>query len=243
MTDEYVACAVGCTLEVDGEVYYRAADEGRLCWSCYDRILFRLDEAARIVFELRSNLLPIGAQKLTIRVAGSHEVPLPFRDDALDAADEVYSTLANWCLSHANAMGARLPDPLLRLGDREKDSRWLPASLSPQQAADQVKKVVAWLKTWAPSISYLPRDDPKVADPTETMRAYHDEVVDLIRRMRPKAGLSEPRRRVVDPSGWVCRVCGEHEGEINVPDVGPMVARCLGCHAVFPLGTERRIAA
>lgn len=243
MPDEYAACATGCTLEVDGEVYYRAADEGRLCWSCFDRILYRLDEAARIVFELRSRLLPIGAQKLTVRITGSHDVPMPFREDALDDADEVYSTLANWCLSHANAMGARLPDALSRLGDREKDSRWLRASLTPQQAADEVKKVVAWLKTWAPSIAYLPREDPKIADPSEMMRAYHEDVVDLIRRMRSKAGLSAPRPPRIDPTGWVCRECGEHEGEISVPDVGPMVARCRGCHAVFPLGTERRIAA
>lgn len=239
MSDEYQACAVGCTIEVDGELYYRAADDGRLCASCYDRILYRLDEAPRIVFELRASLLPIGAQKLTIRVAGSHEVPLPFKDDVLDAADDVYSTLANWALSHANSMGAQLPDPLRRLGEHDRDSRWLPSGLSPQRAAEETASVVAWLKTWAPSIAYLPRDDPKIADPSETMRAYHDEVVDLIRRMRTKAGLSEPRRRVIDPTGWVCRLCGEHEGEIQTPDVGPMVARCRSCHEVFPIGMRK----
>jgi hypothetical protein len=238
--DEYQACAVGCTIEVDGELYYRAAEDGRLCPSCFDRIRYRLDEAPRIVFELRASLVPIGAQKLEGRVTGTHEVPLPFRDDALDAADEVFSTLANWCLAHAGSMGVRPPDGLLAFRDAEKDALHLPANLSPLAGAERVAEVVSWLKVWAPSIAYLPGDDKP--NPEISAKAYHDDVVQLVGRMRSKAGLSEPRRRLVDPQGWVCRVCGEAEGEIEVPDVGPMVAVCRGCRSVFPVEMKQRKA-
>lgn len=229
--DDYTACAVGCTIEVDGEIYYRAAEDGRLCPSCFDRILYRLDEAPRIVFELRASLVPIGAGRLEGRVSGSHEVPLPFRDDALDAADEMFSILVNWCLSHAHTMGVKVTGSILRLQDAEKDARGLPANLSPQGAAQRVTEVVGWLKKWAGSIAYLP-----------VAGEYHDDIKELVGRMRSKAGLSEPRRRLVDPQGWVCRVCGEAEGTVEVPDVGPMVARCRGCRSVFPVEMKQRKA-
>ena len=226
-------CAVGCEVEVDGELYGRTAEHGRFCSSCFARILYRLDEAAGIVFVLRANLIPLGAQKLVGKITGSHESPLPFRDDALEAADELYATLANWCIGHAGSMGVRAPEPLLKLSAAGKDSQGIPANLTPQEASQRTDVLVQWLRTWAESIAYLPGDDKP--SPWISAKAYHDSIVDIIRTMRNKAGLSTPRPRRVSMSGWFCRSCGENTAELDVPDQGPMVARCTGCHAVTPI--------
>lgn len=231
MTDP--GCAVGCEVEVDGELYGRTAEYGRFCSSCFARISYRLEEAAGIVFVLRANLVPLGAQKLRGKITGSHDPGIPLRDDALEAADELYATLANWCLAHAASMGVRAPEPLLSLSIADRDSLGLPANLSPQEASQRTDVLVQWLRTWAESIAYLPGDD--APSPWISAKAYHDSIVDTIRGMRNKAGLSAPRPRKVALAGWYCGACGQWEAELSVPDVGPMVARCTDCHATTPI--------
>lgn len=236
--DELEACATGCTETIAGVEHYREATHGHLCRSCYGRILYRLDEAPIIVRLLRSQLHTLGAVDTeAVRVGGSKETPLPFRDGHLEAADEVFATLTNWTLSHSQAMGitSGLPAWVRKLAEVEKDARHLPANLAPQQAAQLVSELVAWLKTWAESIAW--------SLTPAALKAYHDDVVDLIRRTRSQAGLTPPRRKLVDRAGWVCRLCLHAEGEVDVPDVGPIVARCTNCAAVFPMPELERTAA
>lgn len=226
-------CAVGCEVEVDGELYGRTAEHGRFCSSCYARILYRLNEAPGIMFVLRANLIPLGAQKLQGRITGSHDTPLPLRDDALETADLLYSTLANWVLGHAETMGVRPPDGLLAHANTGKDSQGLPANLTPQEASQHTDHLASWLRLWAPSIAYLPGDD--TPNGWVSAKAYHDSIVDIIRTTRNKAGLSTPRPRRVTLTGWFCRHCGENTAELDVPDQGPMVARCSDCRGITPI--------
>ncbi|MGX9346621.1 hypothetical protein [Microbacterium sp. KNMS] len=238
MGDELEACATECTETIDGVEHYREATHGHLCGSCYGRILYRLNEAPVIVHLLRSQLHTIGAVDTeAVRVGGSKETPLPFRDGHLEAADEVFSTLANWAVSHASAMGvtASLPAWLRPLIDMEKDARHLPANLTAQTAAQRTRDLTDWLREWAESVAW--------SIVPASLKAYHDDVVDLIHRCRSRAGLSRPRVKVVDRTGWVCRLCLHPEGEIDVPDVGPIVARCKACGAVFPMPELERTAA
>ena len=223
-------CATECTETVDGVEHYRAATHGHLCRSCYGRILHRLTEAAHIVHLLRSQLHTLGAVDTErALVSGTKEPPIPLRDGHLEDADTVYASLAGWAASHAHTMGitGTLPVWLRTITDDEKEPRHIPANLSPQTAAQRVRDLTDWLTRWAETIAW--------SIPPAALKAYHDDIVDLIHRTRTRAGLTRPRRKIVDRSGWVCRLCLHPEGEIDVPDEGPIVARCKACHAVFPI--------
>lgn len=236
MTGEIEACATGCTTYHGEDLHYRAADVGHLCSSCVRRIRFRLEEAPQIMRVLRASVVRLRAVDTSdVRVDSSPDSPIPFDDAALEAADELFATLCNWAISHAQAMGAvgGLPAWLSPLAKIEKDARHLPAILSPQTAAQRVADVVEWLREWGDAIAWTIQP--------ASLKAYHDDVVDLVRRMRGKAGLSEPRVKV---PRRLCEVCGEERVEASVPDVGPEVVRCTSCHAVvYVAGIEWERAA
>lgn len=229
MVGEIEACATGCTTTEGYEVYYRAADVGHLCSSCARRIRARLDEAPRIIRILRASIVPLRAVDTTsVRVDGTRDAPIPFDDGMLEAADELFSTIANWALSHAQAMHVTggLPAWLSRLAEVEMDARHLPTLSTPQKASQRLEEVIGWLQEWGDAIAHSVRP--------ESLKAYHDDIVDLVRRMRGRAGLSEPRTRV---PRRVCEVCGEQRVEASVPDIGPEVVRCTSCHAVWDSST------
>lgn len=224
---EIEACATGCTTWHGEDLHYRAADVGHLCSSCDKRIRYRLAEAPAIIRQLRSSIVPLRAIDTTrVRVDASRDAPIPFDDGMLEAADELYATLCNWALSHAQTMGAvgGLPEWLSRAGRAEKDMTHLGAVLSAETAAQRVGEVVAWLDGWGAAIAH------SIAP--ASLKAYHDDIVDLIKRTRGRAGLSKPRKPRLRA---LCEVCGEAEGEVDVPDIGPIVARCTNCHTIYPI--------
>ena len=226
--DPYVPCAVGCTVWVDGVEYERPADVGALCSSCHVRIGARLAEAPGIVRELRANVAGLRAVDTTNpRVSGTREAPLPFDDGALEAADELFATVATWAVSHAATMrsAGSLPAWLGGLAAADVDPRRLPTVSTPQSASQHVSEVVDWLTLWGETIAHT--------IPAPSLKAYHDDIVDLIRRTRGRAGLSERPPRI-RKSGYLCGVCGMDGGEADVPDIGPIVFRCVECHTVYP---------
>lgn len=224
MSEDVKACAVGCTVDWDGEIYPRLADVGNLCGACAARIRSRLDEAPRILAVLRTEVAGIRAVDTTAqRVSGTREAPLPFDAGVLELADELFSGISNWAVSHAATMGVAggLPAWLGRLAKAEADASGLPAVSSPQEAAQRLREVVEWLQEWGDAIAHTIR--------AESLADYHEHVIDLVRRARGRAGLSVPRGK---PRRRPCGTCGELQVVASVPDVGPEIVRCLSCHAV-----------
>ena len=232
MSDELEACASGCTVEWDGITHYRQADIGHYCHGCATRIQARLAEAPRILAVLRASLAGIRAVDTTNqRVDGTRDQRLPFNEHTLELADDLYAGICNWAISHAQTMGVTgsLPAGLSRLAEVEKDARSVPAVSSPREAAQRLREIVEWLTKWGDTIAHtIPA--PSLAD-------YHADIVDMIRKARGAAGLTEPRPRRA--SKRPCWVCGDQEVEASIPDVGPEVVRCAACHTVFDSSEAR----
>jgi hypothetical protein len=193
------------------------------------RIWHRLDEAPRILAVLRASIAGIRAVDTSSqRVSGTREQRLPFDEGMLEAADDLYAGISNWAISHAQKMGVAgsLPAGLSRLAEVDTDAaRSIPTNLGPQEAAQRLREIVEWLHRWGDTIAHtIP--GPSLAD-------YHEDVVDMVRKARGRAGLTERKPRL-RKAGYPCEVCGEDEGEADVPDIGPVVFRCASCHAIYP---------
>ncbi|MDQ7877349.1 hypothetical protein Q9R08_05095 [Microbacterium sp. QXD-8] len=231
-TRDLTPCVRGCTRPVDGEEQPRPARYGMLCGSCYWRILYRLAEAPKILVALRSAMIPLGAGALEGRVDGTKEPPLPFRDDAMDTADEFWNAIIRWAAEQAAALTIAgytlldIPVPVSRLAGKwwETGEEGEPVRMTPPRSLDaaaaQIAEVCLWLRTHGEEVAHL-----------DTVADYHDSIVRTIGRYRSRAGLVPPRGRA---KSHPCPVCGATSVDVSSPDVGPLVVRCRKCHQVFP---------
>jgi hypothetical protein len=93
--------------------------------------------------------------------------------------------------------------------------------------------VCMWLREHGEKIAHL-----------DTVADYHDSIVRTVGRYRARAGLVAPRQRV---RARECPICKTTTVEVSSPDVGPMAARCTGCHLVVAdptaFKTEEEVAA
>jgi len=225
-------CVRGCTILVDGEEQPRPAKKGMLCNSCFWRILYRLAEAPKILVSLRAAMVPLGAGALEGRVDGTREAPLPFRQEAMDAADEFWDEMIRWAAEQAAALTIAgyselgIPVPVARLAAIwwETGTEGEPVRMAPPrsltEAAAQMTEVCMWLRGHAEEIAHL-----------DTVSDYHQSIVRTIGRYRARAGLVAPKPRLI--RARECDICFTKAVEVSIPDVGPIVARCTSCHAII----------
>jgi hypothetical protein len=201
------------------------AEVGVLCGSCAARVFWAVDEAPDVLAHLRAQIVPDSIVATDReRVSGSSSARLPLRVSPLEDADLLYATLASWCTDHARRLGLRPPGTVQVYFDADVDVRGIPAGWSPEQAFSLGRSVCGFLAKHHELIAHLPHAG-----------IYHDDLVDLVGRLRSRYRLNQPTARRYRPRP--CPLCGEVRVLVHWPtEPGQeIVVKCDYCWHQIPL--------
>lgn len=200
-----------------------------------------LGDAPEVVRHIRTQVVPsLGGNGSGMRVSGSKEPPLPFRETAVDDANEVYAALVMWVAEWSRALDVQPPSTVLVAWYRfnwagNAEAIGLPGEATPEGAHGLTQIMVTWL---------LLHHDRILQD--DLAWDYCQELLPLLHEKRarykwePEAvSAAEALRRVArgdrlrpaDPRE--CPICHEHAVRASwyTADAGDLNLTCAECGA------------
>lgn len=228
--EEFLPCARGCTwdsLEPDETPRPKPAKHGLLCNSCFYRIRSALELIPDLMANMRAQMIPFGAQKLSERVAGGGDgSPAPLNIGPLDAGDSLWAKLSSWAVGFSEEFHAPLHHIPAWSNSREVQGLPSVAVLTAHRLASQM---VEW---------FLDREEQIAASPAAV--AFHDDLCFGWEDARGVFSLSAAygikARPTPAPEKRECEVCGAHEMFVKRPDLldPDMAVMCGRCAHVLP---------
>lgn len=197
-----------------------------------------LKQTPDLVAYILMNVRPSIGGGQGMRVDGGEKHPMPLNARALEDANNTYSQLVNWSISHARSLHASPPVSVLGWWSRDEDCDGLPSwtNDNPLSAALLVRSVTDWLQQYSGQIDGLP-----VAE------MYFDDVRSII---APLFGRYPRAPRTPIFAARDCPVCGRHtvivdfdalwyDAETDHDESIVMVACTVCGHVVPTRGVEK----
>lgn len=167
--DEDLPCARGCTwdsLEPE-EPRPKPAKHGVLCNSCFYRIRSALELIPDLMANMRAQIVPFGAQKLSERVSGGGDgSPAPLNLGPLDAGDSLWAKLALWAGLFSEEFGHTRSIGRLPAWSNDREVQGLPTV-----AIETTHRLASQMVKW-----FTDREEQIAASPAAA--AWHDDLVD-----------------------------------------------------------------
>ncbi|WGW12733.1 hypothetical protein LWF01_02880 [Saxibacter everestensis] len=194
----------------------RLAEYGVLCgyhWTWLNR---DLADCAELVENIRHETVPSSSPKADgMPRAGKADPPAPINLDAVDVADEIYTTLRIAC--DATAHPIQQPPPVETVWAAQGYTQGLPAYTQPEDAGRKTRSLVSWLRRHLREISEL----PDIADLAEQLRA-------VIPTAKARWPITDRERHF---PGGKCRNCARLNLWMRPPEQfeEPALVSCRSC--------------
>lgn len=238
MTDIEMPCARGCTwdsLEPEEAPRPKPAKHGALCNSCFYRIQAALELIPDLMANMRAQLIPFGAQKLSERVSGGGDgSPAPLNLGPLDAGDSLYAKLASWMSAFAEEF--HTPTMIIPSWSNQREVQGS-RSVAFETSHRLATQLTEWFQVRAEQIAASP-----------AAGTFHDDLCfgweDARGVFSLSAAYGVKARPTPDAEKRVCEVCGAREVFVKRPDaLDPDVAiMCGRCAHILPPDTKKYAA-